>query len=85
MTDRSDEVEGVQAPPRSGDVTGRVAVVAKLRPDSRGRSVLAARRFAISAERVRFPPSASSMPLVALWGGRPACTRERRFDSDGGR
>src|SRR5215210_8806707 len=38
MTDRSDEVEGVQAPPRSGDVTGRVAVVAKLRPDSRGQA-----------------------------------------------
>ena len=38
MTDRSDEVEGVQVPPRSGDVTERVAVIAKLRPDSRERA-----------------------------------------------
>jgi hypothetical protein len=38
MTDRSDEVEGLQNPPRSGDVTERVAVVAKLRPGSRERA-----------------------------------------------
>jgi hypothetical protein len=38
MTDRSDEVEGVQPPPRSDDVPERVAVVARLRPDSRGRA-----------------------------------------------
>ena len=38
MTDRSDEVEGGQVPPRSGEVTERVAVVAKLRPDSRGQA-----------------------------------------------
>jgi hypothetical protein len=35
MTDRSDEVEGVQVPPRNADVTERVAVIAKLRPESR--------------------------------------------------
>jgi hypothetical protein len=34
MTDRSDEVEGLQNPPRSGDVTERLAVVARLRPGS---------------------------------------------------
>ena len=38
MTDRSDEVEGLQDAPRSGDVTERVAVVAKLRPGSRERA-----------------------------------------------
>jgi hypothetical protein len=38
MTDRSDEVEGLQNTPRSGDVTERVAVVAKLRPGSRERA-----------------------------------------------
>jgi hypothetical protein len=38
MTDRSDEVEGLQNPLRSGDVTERVAVVAKLRPGSRERA-----------------------------------------------
>ena len=38
MTDRSDEVEQAQVLPRSGDVTERVAVVARLRPDSRGRA-----------------------------------------------
>jgi hypothetical protein len=38
MTDRSEEVEGVQVPPRGGDVTERVAVIAKLRPGSRERA-----------------------------------------------
>jgi hypothetical protein len=38
MTDRTDDVEGVQVPPRGGDVTERVAVVAKLRPGSRERA-----------------------------------------------
>jgi hypothetical protein len=38
MTDRSDEVERGQEPPRGGDVTERVAVVAKLRPGSRERA-----------------------------------------------
>jgi hypothetical protein len=38
MTDRSDEVERGQEPPPSGDVTERVAVVAKLRPGSRERA-----------------------------------------------
>ena len=37
MTDRSDELEGLQNPP-SDDVTERVAVVAKLRPGSRERA-----------------------------------------------
>ena len=35
MTDRSGEVEGVQRRPRSGDKHERVAVIAKLRPESR--------------------------------------------------
>jgi hypothetical protein len=35
MTDRSDEVEGVQVPPRNAEATERVAVIAKLRPGSR--------------------------------------------------
>lgn len=35
MTDRSDEVEEEQVPLLGGDVTERVAVVAKLRPGSR--------------------------------------------------
>ena len=30
--------EGLQAPPRTGDVSERVAVVARLRPESRGRA-----------------------------------------------
>ncbi len=34
MTDRTDEVEGFQGPPRGGEVIERVAVVAKLRPGS---------------------------------------------------
>ncbi|MGH3115788.1 MAG: hypothetical protein ACRDQ2_01460 [Gaiellales bacterium] len=38
MTDRSDDVEGMQVTPRSGNVAERVAVVAKLRPDSRERA-----------------------------------------------
>jgi hypothetical protein len=38
VTDRDDEVEGVQVPPHGGDVPERVAVVAKLRADSRGRA-----------------------------------------------
>jgi hypothetical protein len=38
MTDRSDEVERVQVPPRGGGVAERVAVVAKLRPGSRERA-----------------------------------------------
>jgi hypothetical protein len=38
MTDPSAEVEGGQVPPRGGAVTDRVAVVAKLRPDSRERA-----------------------------------------------
>jgi hypothetical protein len=38
MTERSDKVEGVQIPPRGGDETERVAVVAKLRPGSRERA-----------------------------------------------
>jgi hypothetical protein len=38
MTDRRDEVEGVQLTPRSDDVPERVAVVARLGPDSRGRA-----------------------------------------------
>ena len=39
MTDRSDEVEGgAQVPPRGGDVTERVAVIAKLWPGSRERA-----------------------------------------------
>jgi hypothetical protein len=38
MTDRRDEVEGVQPTPRSDDVPERVAVVARLGPDSRGRA-----------------------------------------------
>ena len=39
MTDRSDEVERVQDSPPSGDVTERLAVVAKLRAGSRERAV----------------------------------------------
>lgn len=35
MTNRTDELEGVQGPPRGGEVVERVAVVAKLRPGSR--------------------------------------------------
>jgi len=38
VTDRDDEVEGVQVPPRGSDVPERVAVVANLRADSRGRA-----------------------------------------------
>jgi hypothetical protein len=38
MTNRSDEVEGAQVPPRSDDVPERVAVVARLRPDSHERA-----------------------------------------------
>jgi hypothetical protein len=38
MSDRSDDVHGVEVPPRSGDGAERVAVVAKLRPDSRERA-----------------------------------------------
>ena len=38
MTDRSDEMEGVQVPPRGAEATERVAVVAKLRPGSRERA-----------------------------------------------
>jgi hypothetical protein len=38
MTDRSDNVEGVEIPPRGYDVIERVAVVAKLRPGSRERA-----------------------------------------------
>jgi hypothetical protein len=38
MTDRRDEVEGVQLTPRSDDVPECVAVVARLGPDSRGRA-----------------------------------------------
>jgi hypothetical protein len=38
MTDRSDEVEGGRVPRSGDDVTERVAVVAKLRPDSRARA-----------------------------------------------
>jgi hypothetical protein len=38
MTDPSDEVEGLQNPPQSGEVTERVAVVAKLRPGTRERA-----------------------------------------------
>jgi hypothetical protein len=38
MSDRSDEVDGVQVPPPGGDMTQRVAVVAKLRPGSRERA-----------------------------------------------
>jgi hypothetical protein len=38
MTYRSDEVEGAQVPPHSGDVPERVAVVARLRPDSHERA-----------------------------------------------
>jgi hypothetical protein len=37
MTDRSDDLEGMQGPP-SADVTDRVAVIAKLRPGSRERA-----------------------------------------------
>ena len=39
MTDRSDEVEGEQIPRLGGDVTERVAVVARLRPGSRDQAV----------------------------------------------
>lgn len=39
MTDRSDEGEGTQAPARGGDVAERIAVVVKLRPDSRQRAI----------------------------------------------
>jgi len=38
MSDRSDELEGVQVPPRGGDVIERVAVVARLRSASRERA-----------------------------------------------
>jgi hypothetical protein len=38
MTDRRDDVEGVRVPARDGDVTERLAVVAKLRPGSRERA-----------------------------------------------
>src|SRR5512132_3321824 len=38
MTNRSDEVEGAQVPPRSDDAPERVAVVARLRPDSHERA-----------------------------------------------
>ncbi len=38
MTDQSGESEEVQIPPRGGDVSERVAVVAKLRPGSRERA-----------------------------------------------
>jgi hypothetical protein len=38
MSDRSDDVDRVEVPPRSGDGAERVAVVAKLRPDSRERA-----------------------------------------------
>jgi hypothetical protein len=38
MTENSDEGGSVDVPPRSGDMTGRVAVLAKLRPDSRERA-----------------------------------------------
>jgi hypothetical protein len=38
MTENSDEGGSVGVPPRSDDVTGRVAVLAKLRPDSRERA-----------------------------------------------
>src|SRR5947208_1084015 len=38
MADHSGEVEGVEVPPASSDATERVAVVAKLRPGSRGRA-----------------------------------------------
>jgi hypothetical protein len=38
MTDRTDEVEASQAPPRGGEVVERVAVFAKLRPGSRERA-----------------------------------------------
>ena len=38
MTDPSEEVDGVQVPPRDADVNERVAVVAKLRPGSRERA-----------------------------------------------
>jgi hypothetical protein len=43
MTDRSDDLEGVQVSPRGGEMTERVAVVAKLRPGSRegARQILA--------------------------------------------
>jgi hypothetical protein len=42
MTDRSDEQQGAQIPNRSGHATDRVAVIAKLRPDSseRARAIL---------------------------------------------
>jgi hypothetical protein len=39
MTDRSDEVDRVQDSPPSGDVTERLAVVAKLRAGSRERAI----------------------------------------------
>jgi hypothetical protein len=35
MTDRNDEHQGAQIPTRSGDANERLAVIAKLRPDSR--------------------------------------------------
>ena len=38
MTDRSDEVQGMHVPSRTGDVTERVAVVATLQPGSRERA-----------------------------------------------
>ena len=38
MTENSDEGGSVDVPPRSGDVTGRVAVLAKLHPESRERA-----------------------------------------------
>jgi len=38
MTDRSDEGEGAQEPPRGAEKTERVAVIAKLRPGSRERA-----------------------------------------------
>jgi hypothetical protein len=38
MTDRSDELERAHEPPRCGDATERVAVVAKFRPGSRERA-----------------------------------------------
>jgi hypothetical protein len=38
MTDRSDHADRVQVPPRNADVTERVAVIARLRPDSRERA-----------------------------------------------
>jgi hypothetical protein len=75
MTDRSDEQQGAQIPTRGGHRTDRVAVVAKLRPDSSER----ARAILTEGPRTTRPARRRSASGGPLLDGTPALAREEFY------